>query len=404
MSRALALTSRLKLPPNYYDYVGYAAMHLACLGVFWVGISWQAAILCLASYFVRIFGLMAGFHRYFSHHSYKTSRPMQLAMAILGSLAVQKGVLWWAEHHRHHHRFPDEPEDVHSPVTGSFLYSHSGWFLDQKNRGTDLSKVPDLAAFPELVWLNRWDMVPVGIYALLLFAVFGWTGLIWGFFVSTVLIWHAMHSIGSFAHKWGGYRRYPTTDNSRNQWFLALVTLGEGWHNNHHYYPASARQGFFWYEIDVAYCILKVMSWFGLVWDLKSPPEYVKRGELPGYERRLQIFKTTLIDFRRRLVAAIDRAIRSDEMTADLRAQVAELERWVAERIDTFEEAVYTLLIQGPLAMSDAYLVMRDEVLAKGGELKAHLGDRTVDELCRRLRSEFDRFQSRPEFPGKIAA
>jgi len=407
MSDVASLSGRLKVPSNYYDYLAYGAMHLACLGVLWVGISWKAVAICLISYFFRMFGLIAGYHRYFSHRSYKMSRPVQFLMALLGSLAVQKGVLWWAETHRHHHRFPDEPEDIHSPITRGFLYSHSGWFLDQRHRTVDLAKVPDLARYPELVWLNDWNLVPVALYALSLLLVFGWEGLVWGFFVSTILIWHAIHSVGSFGHKLGGYRRYPTTDNSRNKWFLALTTLGEGWHNNHHYYPASARQGFFWYEYDIAYYLLKAMSWLGLVSELKTPPEQVKRGEMPGYQRRLRAFKMELIEFRRELTGRIDAAVADDggELSAEHRGVVTTSKEWMAERIDAFDEAAYTLLIRGPLEMTEAFFRLRDEVVAGcHQQLAPLLGPDRIEALATALAEDFERFTRRPKFLGKKAA
>ena len=265
------------IPEGFFYYLGYISIHLGALGVFWVGFSWEAVAICLGSYIPRMFGLVGGFHRYFSHRSYKMSRPMQFFMALLGTTAVQKGVIWWSEYHRHHHRFSDQPEDVHSPIHRSFLYSHMGWFLDKANRYTDYSRVADLARYPELRWLNDWNLLISTGYAVLMYLVFGWTGLFWGFFLSTILIWHAIHGIGSFGHRFGGYRRYPTTDNSRNKWLLAIVLLGEGWHNNHHHYPASARQGFRWWEIDLTYYGLRLLAWLGVVRGLKPVPERIRR-------------------------------------------------------------------------------------------------------------------------------
>lgn len=395
-SQTLSRSIGRKLPPNLYDYVGYGAMHLACLGVFWVGFSWQAVLLCLASYVPRMFGLVGGYHRYFAHRSYKMSRPVQFLMALLGCLAVQKGVLWWAEYHRHHHRFPDAPEDVHSPIQRSFLYSHSGWFLDHRHRRSDKTKVPDLAAYPELRWLNDWNLVPVLLYAGGLYYFFSWTGLFWGFFLSTILIWHAIHSIGSFGHKVGGYRRYPTLDASRNKWFLAITTLGEGWHNNHHYYPASARQGFFWYEYDIAYYILKVMSWLGLVYDLKTPPEHVLRGELlPGYQRRLQEFQNDLRTLRRRLEVTVDE-------TAGDEADTVAFKQWIADRIDRFDTAAYQLLVEGPEERVHAFRDLQSDIAEEGVEpLRRSLSEERVEEMRTRLHREFSVFAQTPAFLGQ---
>ena len=284
--------------PNVLDYVGYAVFHLVCLAAIWTGVTWRDVALCAILYATRMFGLMAGYHRYFSHRAFKTSRLVQFLLALLGTLGVQKGVLWWASTHRHHHRYSDTELDLHSPIHKSFLYSHSGWFLDNENRNTDLSRVPDLARYPELVWLDRWSVVPVGAFAVLLWLGFGWSGLIWGFFISTVLLWHAIHAIGSFGHSFGGYRRFATTDNSRNKWFLAVVLLGEGWHNNHHFYPSSARHGFAWWEYDVTYWALKLMERLGLVWDLRVPPDHVWRTEDPRAQAQVRRFERWLMELR----------------------------------------------------------------------------------------------------------
>jgi len=267
--------------------IPYLSLHLACFALLLIGITWRGVAIFLGTYFVRAFGLGVGYHRYFAHRSFKTSRAFQFLLAVLGSLAIQRGVLWWAETHRYHHRHADTPEDLHSPRYQGFLYAHSGWFVDQKNRETNFSHVADLAKFPELVWLNdwKWYFVPVGIYTLLLFLFFGGEGLVWGLAISTVILWHTTHWIQSLSHSYGGYRRCPTSDNSRNHWLLGLLSLGE-FHNNHHYAPSSSRQGFVWWEIDFGYYILKVLSWFRIVWDLKVPPQHVRHGVMqPQLER-----------------------------------------------------------------------------------------------------------------------
>lgn len=256
----------------------YALLHLACLGVFWTGVTWTDACVCVASFYLRGFAVGAGYHRYFAHKSFKTSRAMQFLLALVGTLSVQRGVLWWAETHRHHHRCADTPADLHSPTLQGFIYSHSGWFMYGQHHQTNFSKVADLAKFPELVWLNnlRWQFLPISLYAFFIYLLFGWSGLIWGFAVSTVLLWHSVHWIQSMSHSYGGYRRCPSADNSRNHWLFGLISMGE-FHNNHHYYPSSCRQGFAWWEIDINFYILKVLSWIGLVWNLKTPPEHVLR-------------------------------------------------------------------------------------------------------------------------------
>jgi stearoyl-CoA desaturase (Delta-9 desaturase) len=250
----------------------YLSVHLACLGVFFTGAIWQGVKIFLISFLIRSFALGAGYHRYFAHKSFRTSRAMQFILGLLGTLALEGSPIWWAATHRFHHRHADTPEDIHSPYYKGFLYAHSGWFLDKANTRTDYSMVPDLAKYPEMLWLDRWwgymTLPVIGGIALLYY--FGLNGFLWGFCVSSLLVWHSTHWIQSMSHSYGGYRNFDSDDRSRNHWFIALVTMGE-WHNNHHHYPWSARQGLAWWEVDVVYGILKVMSWLGLVWDLKTP-------------------------------------------------------------------------------------------------------------------------------------
>lgn len=274
---------------DWLRVVPFIGLHLACLAVFWVGFSWFALWTALSLYAVRMFAITGFYHRYFSHKAFRTSRPVQFAFAVLGAASAQRGPLWWAAHHRHHHRHSDTERDLHSPVTRHFLWSHMGWFLSERGYRSDHAAVRDLARFPELRWLDRFDIaVPVAL-AVTLFAVGGWletnrpqlgvTGpqlLVWGFFVSTVVLFHVTVTINSLAHRWGS-RRFATRDNSRNNWLLALLTFGEGWHNNHHHYPGAARQGFAWYEFDLTYYLLRLMSWFGLVWDLKRVPAALRQ-------------------------------------------------------------------------------------------------------------------------------
>lgn len=245
--------------------------HVAMGAAFFVPFSWEMVALCLASYVLRMFAITAGYHRYFSHRSYKMSRVPQFLMAFLGSTSIQKGVLWWAANHRHHHRFSDQSQDIHSPRQSGFWWSHVGWILSDRYEQTRFELVQDLTKFPELVWLNRFHLVPAMIYGTVLFLVGGWSAFVWGFIISTVLLWHGTFTINSLSHVFGT-RRYATTDDSRNNPLLALITLGEGWHNNHHTYMSSANQGFFWWEFDISYYALKAMSWAGLARDLRKPP------------------------------------------------------------------------------------------------------------------------------------
>jgi len=250
------------------------AVHVACIAVFFLIFRWSYLIVCLALYYVRMFFITAGYHRYFSHRSFQTSRAFSFLMALMGTTATQKGVLWWAAHHRHHHRYSDTREDLHSPTAGGFLWSHIGWILSDRYNATRAELVPDLVKYPELRWLNKYHLVPPIALGTILFLAGGWGMLVWGYCLSTVLLWHSSFSINSLMHLFGK-RRYPTNDTSRNSAILALVTMGEGWHNNHHYYMASTRQGFFWWEIDITYYVLKVLSWFRIVWDLREPPPQV---------------------------------------------------------------------------------------------------------------------------------
>jgi stearoyl-CoA desaturase (delta-9 desaturase) len=246
-------------------------VHLALIGVLFVPFSWKLVALALAGYFVRMFAITAGYHRYFSHRTYKMSRVAQFLMAFLGTTCVQKGVLWWAANHRHHHKFSDMPEDIHSPKQDGFWWSHVGWILADDYEATRWDQIPDLVKYPELVWLNKHFLVPVVVYALGMFAIGGWATFVWGFVVSTVLLWHGTFTINSLSHVFG-WRRYQTTDTSRNNPLLAIITMGEGWHNNHHCYMSSTNQGFFWWEWDPSYYVLKALSWVGVTRDLRKPP------------------------------------------------------------------------------------------------------------------------------------
>jgi stearoyl-CoA desaturase (Delta-9 desaturase) len=290
-------SSASRPPIDWARCVPFILLHLACLSVIWVGWSWAALGTALATYWLRVFGLTAFYHRYFSHRSFKTSRWFQFVGALLGSAAGQRGPIWWAAHHRDHHRHSDKPADVHSPHQHGFWFSHMGWFMTRENYPTRERNVPDLLRYPELRFLERYDFLITGLLAVAMFAwgtflaraapeleTNGLQMLVWAFLISTIVLYHVTYSINSIAHVFGS-RRYATKDDSRNNLWLALVTFGEGWHNNHHYYPAAARQGFYWWEVDVTYYLLVLLSWCGLVWDLKSVPVHVRDvGRLPSPE------------------------------------------------------------------------------------------------------------------------
>jgi len=290
---------------DWFTSIPYLFVHAFCLLGALPGLrpSWGVMALCMSMYFLRMFGITAGYHRYFAHRSYKTGRIFQFILAFIGTTSLQKGVLWWAAHHRAHHKYSDDPRDIHSPVQRGLYWAHQGWILCRRYNATDWNRIQDFAKFPELRWLNNHFIFPAlaaeavvfiggfisGLPAFSqLLALSGaplsealWSaareGLrvgLWGGFFSTVLLWHGTFTINSLAHVWGS-RRYQTSDTSRNNLFLALITMGEGWHNNHHHYQSTANQGFFWWEVDFSYYILKMLSWFGIVWDLRKPPAHI---------------------------------------------------------------------------------------------------------------------------------
>jgi stearoyl-CoA desaturase (delta-9 desaturase) len=248
---------------------------LAIVGIAITGVSWLGLLLTLALYLPRMFFVTGAYHRYFSHRSYKTSRWFQFVLALGATFTAQKGVLWWAAHHRVHHKLSDMPGDLHSVKQSGFWWSHMGWILARDLEGTDLSRIKDFSKYPELRWLDRWWLVPAVAAGVIAFLIGGFFGLVWAFAVPQVLCWHGTFTINSLSHVWGG-RRYATDDDSRNNPVLALITLGEGWHNNHHHYQVSARQGFFWWEYDITFYVLRAFAAVGLVWDLHGVPDHVK--------------------------------------------------------------------------------------------------------------------------------
>jgi len=259
--------------PNWRTSTPFLLFHLLPLLAFATGVSVEAIVLCVGSYVVRMFFITAGYHRYFAHRSFRTSRPVQFLLALGGTTAVQKGPLWWAGHHRAHHRHADTDADVHTPLKG-FWHSHVGWILADRHSGTDVDGIRDFARLRELRFLDRFDWIGPWALGIASFVVAGWSGLVVGFFLSTVLLWHGTFLVNSLAHVFGR-RRYVTRDGSRNSALIAAVTLGEGWHNNHHHFPKSARQGFFWWEVDPSWYALRLLAALGLVHDLRTPSREV---------------------------------------------------------------------------------------------------------------------------------
>ena len=278
---------KLREKPDRVEWVRsipFIILHGCCLGVIWTGWSWTSVAVAVGLYIIRMFAITGFYHRYFSHRTFATSRAAQFLFALVGATAVQRGALWWAYTHRHHHQHSDEPVDPHSPRQHGFLWSHIGWITSSKNFPTDYRRVKDLAKYPELVFLNRFDVLVPVLFAVAIYFVgrllhayapgLGVTGmqlLVWGFFISTTALFHGTSCINSMAHVFGN-KRYDTGDDSRNSFLLALITLGEGWHNNHHRYMGCTRQGFYWWEIDITYYGLKTLSWLGIIWDLRRVP------------------------------------------------------------------------------------------------------------------------------------
>jgi stearoyl-CoA desaturase (delta-9 desaturase) len=266
----------------------FLALHLGCVAVLWVGWSGTAVAVAAGLYTLRLFAITGFYHRYFSHKAFRTWRVMQLVFAVLGASAVQRGPLWWASQHRHHHAHADDEHDAHSPHRHGFLWAHSGWFMARENFATRAEMVKDLAKFPELRFLDRFDALVPLLLAALLYGIGEWLDvaqpqlgtnglqlLVWGFCISTVVLYQATFMVNSLAHTLG-QRRYATRDSSRNNWWLAVITFGEGWHNNHHHFPGSARQGFYWWEVDLTYYGLRVLAALGLIWDLKAIPGAIR--------------------------------------------------------------------------------------------------------------------------------
>jgi stearoyl-CoA desaturase (delta-9 desaturase) len=319
----------------YPSAIPFVLVHLACFGAIWSGVTWPAVILCVTLYWVRIFAIGAGYHRLFSHRAYSTSRVFRFILAVVAQSTAQKSVLWWAAKHRHHHLHSDTEQDVHSPRHTGFIYSHLGWIFSRRHDTFDETTVSDLMRYPEMRWLHTFEIVPAIVLAGLCFLIAGWSGLFVGFFWSTVLVYHATFCINSLAHVRGS-TRYVTGDDSRNNWLLAVFTMGEGWHNNHHAFQSSVRQGFRWWEIDPTYYILKALSWTGIVWDLRMPPAQVVRNEHGlGASVINKAAEQLAAHFNSdRIALAIESALHGSELTA-LRESLARAHDRTAEMLAT---------------------------------------------------------------------
>ncbi len=269
---ASGITENISHYGRVFVFVG---IHMMGVFIVQTGIRWEWVLLALASYYLRMFAVTAGYHRYFAHRAFKTSRVLQFGLAFFAMTSAQKGVLWWAAHHRHHHKHSDGKKDVHSPIQTGFWFSHVGWILTKGSQRTDFDQVKDLARYPEIALLDRYYLIPPTVYAVLMYALWGFPGLIWGFFIPTIVLYHCTFFINSLTHMFGRVR-YASNDGSKNSFLLAVLCCGEGWHNNHHYYQSAVNQGWFWWEVDLSYYILTMLSWIGVVWDLRAPPDHIK--------------------------------------------------------------------------------------------------------------------------------
>ena len=317
----------------YPSAIPFVVVHLACIAAIWTGVTVQAVAIGVGLYWLRIFAIGAGYHRYFSHRAYETSRAFQFVLAFVAQTTAQKSVLWWAVNYREHHLHSDTELDVHSPRHFGFFYSHVGWIFARRQNETNFSRVADLAQYPELMWLHRYELAPPFALAVLCFLLAGWPGLIVGFFCSTVAVYHATFCINSIAHL-VGRRRYVTGDDSRNNWLLAIITMGEGWHNNHHAFQSSARQGFRWWEYDPTFYLLKLLERLGLVWNLKRPTVEVLRNQHRLGSRVISRAAALVADsfYPDRIAAAVAAALGKSGL-ADLRARLAQAQPFAARDV-----------------------------------------------------------------------
>ncbi len=253
------------------------AVHFALLAIPFVEFTWWSVLAIFVVTRICGVGVTVGLHRYFSHRAFKTTRWFQFVLGFMGCTALQKGPLWWPIHHRLHHRHSDRKDDPHSPVVDGFWYGHIGWLFSRDLMNPDQAVVKDLMKYPELVWLDRFWMLPGLMLAAACYAVLGMNGLIYGYCLSVVFVFQVTFAVNSIGHLWGP-QRFATGEGSRNNPVLGILAMGDGWHNNHHRAPSSARHGFAWYELDLAYQCIRLLAFLGLAWDVKQPPASVMAG------------------------------------------------------------------------------------------------------------------------------
>jgi stearoyl-CoA desaturase (Delta-9 desaturase) len=317
----------------YPSTIPFIIVHLTCFAAIWTGVTAEAVAIGVGLYWLRIFAIGAGYHRYFSHRAYETSRGFQFVLAVLAQSTSQKSVLWWAANHRDHHLHSDTELDVHSPRHTGFIYSHVGWIFSRGQETMNVNRIADFAKYPELMWLHRYEQLPAFVLAVLCLAVAGWPGLIVGFFWSTVAVYHGTFCINSLAHL-VGKRRYVTGDDSRNNWLLAIITMGEGWHNNHHAYQSSARQGFRWWEYDPTFYLLTLLQRLGLVWNLKLPTAEVMQNRHRLGSRVVSRAASQVAEsfYPERIAATVAAALGKSGL-ADLRARLSQAQPFVAREV-----------------------------------------------------------------------
>lgn len=244
------------------------------------GVSLEAIVAAVVLIFVTGFGITVGFHRFFVHRSFKTYRPVAWLLAIFGYMAEPKSLLLWVSEHRKHHRLSDGPGDPHSPQLGGFWHAQVNWLV-LRSYTFDPREVPDLLKRPDLLWLDRhrvgWYLLglllPALICGLIAESAFGaLMGFLWGGLFRQFFVRHTTSLVNSATHLWGS-KPYSTPDGSRNNFFVALFTLGEGWHNNHHAFPSSARHGLHWWQVDFSWYVIWIMARLHLAWNIRLPNE-----------------------------------------------------------------------------------------------------------------------------------
>jgi len=256
---------------NWFLVIALVSFHLGAVAALFF-FHWSALIVFATIWILaQNVGIAMGYHRLLTHRGYATPKWLEYCIAICGALALQGGPIYWVAVHRMHHKYTDKPGDPHSPRDGKW-WSHMGWIMNATLRDeTEALKqyAPDLSRQPFYRWLNRLHWVPLTVVGLSLFAFGGWSWLLWGAFLPVTIGLHVTWMVNSVTHLWGR-RRFSTSDDSRNNLWVALLTGGEGWHNNHHANPVSARHGLAWYEVDFNYFAIRLLKILGLAKHVKT--------------------------------------------------------------------------------------------------------------------------------------